>query len=84
MVSDTETMQSIEKKYPNLVNCLGRINLEQTKPKCRRCNYIYPCLQIRRELRRRCFAPGRYRYGFGKPMIDKKRNLLWTGDIDDL
>lgn len=77
-----ETMQLIEKKHPNLTNCIG--NLEYSNQKCNQCDYIYPCMLMRRELKRKCFAPGKFRYGFGRKMIDKKRNPLWTGDIDDI
>jgi len=43
-------MIRIENEYPNLVNCLGR--LDYYNPKCQEgCNYPYECLQIRRELK---------------------------------
>jgi len=68
-------MRKLEKKYPNLINCLGR--LDTMSDKCSRCKYAYSCLQIRRDLKRRCFARGRYRYGFGRMKISRKHDLRW-------
>ena len=70
MALDTERlMRRIEKKYPNLVNCLG--NIDTRNRKCNRCRFIYECHLIQRELMRIEFAPGKYRPGFGR-MVNRK------------
>ena len=74
-------MESIEKRYPRLVNCLGRLDSETKK--CNECHQPFACLIMRRELKRRCFAPGKYRAGFGRRMPNKKTNQ-WVGDRDDI
>jgi len=80
-------MENIEKQYPNLINCLGR--LDYNTKKCNECRskdgflFTFDCLQISRELRRRCFAPGKYRAGFGRRLPNKK-TVEWVGDRDDI
>lgn len=75
MDNNKRMMRKIEKRYPNLINCFG--NLNTANPDCQKCNFVYPCWQIQGELKKRCFAEGRYRYGFGRLAIDKKHNIDW-------
>jgi len=54
---------------------LGTVDTRSEK--CEECKHIYPCWKIAKDLRRRCFAEGRYRFGFGKLKINKKHDLRW-------
>lgn len=75
MESDTESiMERAERLFPNLVNCIGR--LDTYTRKCNECSGIYPCYLIKPDLEMLAFAPGRYRPGFGKMAVSTK-NVRW-------
>ena len=63
-------MTTVEKNYPNLVNCLGNLNTRSRE--CNRCRFIYPCHLTQQELEDIDFAPGKYRPGFGRWKVSKK------------
>lgn len=62
-------MEEIEKKYPKLVNCLGHIHAGCEND----CKYIFECHLFKRVLSYDEFLPGKYREGYGKKKLDKKR-----------
>jgi len=74
-------MQSIDKKYPRLVNCFGSV--DYSTKKCTNCTWKYPCLLMTRELKRNPYKKGKYRAGFGRSMVSNK-SVWWTGDYDDI
>jgi len=64
-------MTCVERKYPNLINCLGR-SPDMRDRRCRQCRHVNDCVVTRRELEHIDFAPGRYRPGFGRWKVSKK------------
>jgi len=66
-------MIEIEEKYPQLINCIGNLYLEENN--CKNCKFIVECSIIKRELKNEDFKNGKYRRGFGKPRRDKKTEL---------
>ena len=63
-------MEIAEEKYPELINCLGRIDPNDFK--CNECKWVYSCWLISQDLQRDEFQPGKYRAGFGKKTRDSK------------
>ena len=79
-------MQRIERKYPQLINCYGRISqlakFINSAGRCSRCSYDIKCWNMEQELKRNCYAKPKYRYGFGRKIINPKTNPDW-GMIKD-
>ena len=62
-------MEEIEKKYPKLINCFGCLHAGcETE-----CDFIYECLLFKRVLSHEEFLEGKYREGFGRKKLERKR-----------
>lgn len=59
-------MENIERRFPNLINCFGRLNFDSDK--CEKCKYAWECYRFEPTLKRDDFKPGKYREGFGRPV----------------
>lgn len=70
MAELSKIMIETERKYPQLIDCLG--TLSYLKKDCRRCDFGTACSDIRQDLNLEDFKPGKYRRGFGKSRRDRK------------
>jgi len=78
-VTTMQLMETIEKRLPRLINCLGSIDYRQEA--CNKCKFTHTCTRLTVELKGKAFEKGKYRMGFGRPMVNKKTSD-WNGDRD--